>query len=131
VHQTGEAKEKSLIRRGWPGDVDGPMKPPLRFAILLVVALAFVPFLPLYVEQTMTELMFADGSGGAIEWGWKICNLKVFFSDYRYIRQQPHPELWIALNVALALAYAAAIAFLVALILGRKRLGNSHAAKDA
>ena len=89
------------------------MKSPLRFAIVLVVALAFVPFLPFYVEQTMTELMFADGSGGAIKWGWKICSLKTFLSDCRYFRHQPHPELWIALNVGLAFTYALAIALIV------------------
>jgi hypothetical protein len=106
------------------------MKSPFRFAIMLAVALAFVPFLPLYVEQTMTELMFADGSGGAIKWGWKLCTLKTFLLDYRYFRHQPHPELWIALNVGLALAYAMVIAFFVALILGRRRLGDSRATKQ-
>ena len=93
------------------------MKSPLRFAIMLVVALAFVPFLPLYVEQTMTELMFADGSGGAIKWGWKICSLKTFLSDYRYFRHQPHPELWIALNIGLVFTYALAIALIFHLVL--------------
>jgi hypothetical protein len=102
------------------------MKRPLPFAIIFGVALAFVPFLPFYVERTTTELMFADGSGGAIKWGWKICTLRTFFSDYRYFRQQPHPGLWITMNVALAFTYALAIALLVALILRRKRLGNAR-----
>jgi hypothetical protein len=100
------------------------MKSPLRFAIVLVVALAFVPFLPLYVEQTTTELMFADGSGGAIEWGWKLCTLRTFFSDYRYFRHHPHPGLWITMNVALGLLYALAIALVLTRILRRKRLAN-------
>ena len=93
-----------------------------RFAIVFAVALAFVPFLPLYVERTMTHVMFAHGGGGAIEWGWKICTLRTFWSDYRYFRHQPHPGLWITMNVALAFTYALAIALFVALILGRKRL---------
>lgn len=102
------------------------MKRPLRFAFIFGAALAFVPFLPFYVERTTTELMFADGSGGAIEWGWKICTLRTFFSDYRYFRHQPHPGLWITMNVALAFTYALAIAVLVALILCRKQPGNER-----
>jgi hypothetical protein len=84
-----------------------------RFAVVFAVALTFVALMPLYVEQTMTHVMFADGSGGTVEWGWKLCTLRTFFSDYRYFRHNPHPELWIALNVALALGYAS-IATLIA-----------------
>ena len=98
------------------------MKRRRRFAIVFAVALAFVPFLPLYVERTMTHVMFAHGGGGAIEWGWKICTLRIFLSDYRYFRHHPHPWLWITMNVALAFTYVLAIALFVALILGRKRL---------
>lgn len=87
------------------------MKPRLPFAVLLAISLALVSLLPLYVEQTMTRVMFADGTGGAVEWGWKLCTLRTFFSDYRYFRRHPHPELWIALNVALALGYASIAAF--------------------
>lgn len=103
------------------------MKPPLRFAIVFALALVFVPVLPLYVERTMTHVMFADGSGGAIEWGWKLCTLRSFCSDYRYFRHHPHPGLWIAKNVALAFAYALAIALFMDLVL-RKRL---RAKRDA
>jgi len=46
---------------------DGSMKRRRRFAIVFAVALAFVPFLPLYVERTMTHATFATtripGSG--------------------------------------------------------------------
>jgi hypothetical protein len=100
------------------------MKPWLRFAIVFVAALALVPFLPLYVERTMTHVMFADGSGGTIEWGWKLCTLRTFFSDYRYFRHHSHPGLWIAMNVALGLVYGWAIALVVTRILRRKRLVN-------
>jgi hypothetical protein len=101
------------------------MKLGLRFAIVLAAALALAPFLPLYVERTMTHVMFADGSGGAIEWGWKLCTLRTFFSDYRYFRHHPHPGLWITMNVALAFTYALAIALFVAFILGRMRRKQS------
>ena len=98
------------------------MKRRLRFAVVFAAALASMPFLPLYVERTMTHVMFADGSGGAIEWGWRLCTLRTFFSDYRYFRHHPHPGLWITLNVALAFAYAFVIALLIAFVLGRTRL---------
>jgi hypothetical protein len=39
-------------------------------AVIFAMALTIAALLPIYVERTMTELMFADGSGGAIEWGW-------------------------------------------------------------
>ena len=86
-------------------------RPP--FAVLFSISLAFAALLPLYVEQTMTRVMYVGGQGDAIEWGWKLCTLRTFFSDYRYFRHHPHPELWIALNVALALSYAS-VAALVA-----------------
>lgn len=89
------------------------MKRPLPFAVLFAISLALVALQPLYVEQTMTRVMFVGGRGEAIEWGWKLCSLRTFFSDYRYFRHHPHPEFWIALNVALALSYAS-IAALVA-----------------
>jgi hypothetical protein len=97
------------------------VKRPIPFAVLFVISLALVSVLPLYVEQTMTRVWFADGSGGAVEWGWKLCTLRTFFSDYRYFRHQPHPELWIALNITLAFIYALMIAFLVDRLLGGKR----------
>ena len=95
-----------------------------RFAVLFAVALTVVALLPLYVEQTMMHVMFADGSGGAIEWGWKVCTLRTFFSDYRYFRHNPHPALWIALNIGLAFIYA----FLIALLLNRFLGGKPKAA---
>jgi hypothetical protein len=92
----------------------------LAFAAVFVVALALVSFLPFYVEQTMTRVWFVDGRGDAIEWGWKFCTLRTFFSDYRYFRHHPHPELWIALNVGLALVYAALPAFAFSRFFRRK-----------
>lgn len=68
----------------------------------------------------MTHVMFADGSGGTIEWGWKRCTLRIFFSDYRYFRHNPHPELWIAMNIALACTYALVISFVLDRLLLRK-----------
>src|SRR5688572_28579171 len=82
------------------------MSRPLPFAVLFAISLVLVALLPLYVEQTMTRVMFVDGRGETIEWGWKLCPLRTFFSDYRFFRRYPHPELWIALNIALACCYA-------------------------
>jgi len=96
------------------------VKRPPPFTVVFAMSLALVSLLPVYVEQTMTHLMFADGSGGTVEWGWKVCTLRTFFADYIYFRHNPHPELWIALNIALALTSALAIAFLVNRLLRRK-----------
>jgi hypothetical protein len=89
------------------------MKRLLPFPVVFVLALTFVSLLPLYIERTMTHIMFADGSGGTVKWGWKVCTLRTFFSDYRYFRHNPHPELWIAMNILLALIYALIIGFLL------------------
>ena len=40
------------------------MKRRVPLAVIFAVALTVAALLPLYVERTMTELMFADGSGG-------------------------------------------------------------------
>ncbi|MEY2495734.1 MAG: hypothetical protein QOJ45_2226 [Verrucomicrobiota bacterium] len=95
------------------------MKRLLPFPVLFALALTFVSLLPLYIERTMTHIMFADGSGGTVEWGRKVCTLRTFFSDYRYFRHNPHPELWIAMNILLALSYALIIALLLSRLFNR------------
>ncbi|HYJ05930.1 MAG TPA: hypothetical protein VEX43_12410 [Chthoniobacterales bacterium] len=97
-------------------------RPP--FAVWFAISLAIAALLPLYVEQTMTRVMYVGGQGDAIEWSWKLCTLRTFFADYRYFRHHPHPELWIALNVALALIYAS-VASLVATRALRHKTGPS------
>lgn len=67
------------------------MKRLLRFTVLLVVALAFVPFLPLYLERTMRRSWRMDHAGDIIEWGWKICSLREFWADYHYIKPKQNP----------------------------------------
>jgi hypothetical protein len=95
------------------------MQRAFRFVIVFGVALAGVPFLPLYVERTMTHVMFAHGGGGAIEWGWRRCALSRFWSDYHYMRPEQNPALWLAVDVALAFAYALGIALIVDLVVRR------------
>jgi len=80
-------------------------------AVVFAVALTIVALLPLYVERTMVHVMFADGSGGAIEWGWKRCTLRSYWADYRYMRREQKPAMWLGVNLALALGYASAVAF--------------------
>ena len=101
------------------------MKRPLPFAAVFAIALVFVSFLPIYVERTMREVMFADGTGGAMEWGWRHCALKEFWSDYHYMAHEQNPDLWLTVNVALAFTYALVVALFVELILRRKRRGNA------
>ena len=101
------------------------MKRPLRVAILFATALSIAALLPLYIERTMTHVMFADGSGGAIEWGWKRCTLRSYWADYRYMRREQKPALWLGVNLALALGYATVTTFAVAWVLAPKRQPSS------
>lgn len=71
----------------------------------------------------MTEVMFADGSGGAIEWGWRRCTLSSFRADYQYMNPMQRPALWCAVNVALAVTYSLAIALVVDLAWRRRQPG--------
>jgi hypothetical protein len=87
---------------------------------VFAVGLAVVSFLPLYIERTMTHVMFAHGGGGAIEWGWKICTLRSFCLNYHYLRREQNPALWLTVNVALAITYALLAAFFVEIFLARK-----------
>lgn len=93
------------------------MKRSLRLALVFITALVVVPFLPLYIERTMVRSWRVDRMGDVIEWGWQICTLKSYWSDYRYIRQEQNPAFWLGVNLALALTYALAIAFIVDRIL--------------
>jgi hypothetical protein len=95
------------------------MKRRVPFAVIFAIALAIAAFLPLCVERTMTEVMFADGSGGAIVWSWKRCTLRSYAADYRYMRPAQKPALWLGVNIALAGAYALVIAIPVRLALQR------------
>jgi hypothetical protein len=97
------------------------MKRRVPFAALFAVALFTVALLPLYIERTMTHVMFADGSGGAIEWGWKRCSLREYWTNYRYMRREQKPALWLGVNVALAVGYALGIAVPANVALRRSR----------
>lgn len=94
------------------------MKRSIRLVSSLVLALSIAPFLPLYVERTMTHVMFAGGTG-TIEWGWKRCSLREFWSVHHYLRPEQEPALWLAVNVALGVTYALLIAFVLDRILSR------------
>lgn len=97
------------------------MKRLLRFALVLAVALALVPFLPLYIERTMLRSWRTDHVGDVIEWGWKICSLSEYWSDYQYITPEQSPAFWLGVNVALAFVYAALIALCFDQLLDRWR----------
>ena len=101
------------------------MKRQITFAAMFALALAVVSLLPIYVERTMTHVMFADGSGGAIEWGWRRCTLRSYWADYRYMRSEQRPAMWLDVNIALALSYASVMALSVRLALRRKTLPSS------
>jgi hypothetical protein len=86
------------------------MKRRVPLPVIFAIALAIAALLPLYIERTMTEVMFADGSGGRIDWAWKRCTLRDYFADYRYMRREQKPAMWFAVDVVLMFAYASVIA---------------------
>ena len=86
------------------------MKRLLRFVILLAVALGLVPFLPLYIERTMLRSWLMNPPGTLIEWGWRLCSLSEYWSNYPYITREQKPALWLTVNLALAFIYALVIA---------------------
>ena len=85
-----------------------PRRVPL--AVIFAIALVIASLLPVYIERTMTEVMFADGSGGRIDWAWKRCTLREYCADYRYMQREQKPALWFAVDAALMFAYASIIA---------------------
>ena len=92
----------------------------VQFAVVFAIALTIVSLLPLYVERTMTHVMFADGSGGKIEWGWRRSTLRSYCADYHHMGREQNPARWLALDVTLALAYASAIAIPICLTTRRQ-----------
>jgi hypothetical protein len=85
------------------------MKRPVPLAVVFAISLTIAALLPLYVERTMMHVMFADGSGGTIEWGWKRCTLRSYWADYPYMWREQKPAMWLGVNIALALGYASII----------------------
>jgi hypothetical protein len=88
---------------------------------MLVVALGVVPFLPLYIERTMRRSWLMNPPGTLIEWGWKICSLHEYWSNYPYIKREQKPALWLTVNIALAFAYALIIALGIDQFLMRRK----------
>lgn len=104
------------------------MKRLLRFVIMLAVALGVVPFLPLYIERTMLRSWLMNPPGTLIEWGWKVCSLRDYWSDYPYIIREQKPALWLTVNLALALMYALVIAAGVDQFLARRKRTDTEKA---
>lgn len=96
------------------------MKRRVRFILLLSLSLALVPFLPLYVERTMMRSWRMDKAGDMVEWGWRLCTLNAYWSNYDYYRPEQKPALWLAANLALAIIYGLIAAFSVDGLLARR-----------
>jgi hypothetical protein len=86
-----------------------------------VVALGVVPFLPLYIERTMLRSWLMNPPFTRIEWGWKVCSLYEYWSDYSYITREQRPALWFTVNIGLAFTYSLVIAVGVDQFLSRRK----------
>jgi hypothetical protein len=93
------------------------MKRLLRFVIVLAISLALVPFLPLYVERTMTRSWRVDHVGDVVDMGWQLTSLSRYWSDYQYLRPEQEPAFWFMVNLVLALVYALVVALGIDLLL--------------
>ena len=79
--------------------------------MVLAVALALLPFLPLYIERTMVRSMVVGQAGDVVEMDWKFSSLNGFRSHYSYFRPEQYPAFWLAVNLLLFCVYALVIAF--------------------
>ena len=87
------------------------MKRLIPLPAILAIALTIAVFLPLYVERTMTRVLYAHGGGGRVDWGWKRCSLREYRADYDHLDREQDPAFWLGVNVGLALFYAGVISF--------------------
>lgn len=60
-----------------------------------------------------------ERAGDVIEWGWKVCTLESYWSNYRYFRPEQNPAWWLGVNLVLAFIYALLIALIVDRVLMR------------
>jgi hypothetical protein len=60
-----------------------------------------------------------DHVGDVIEWGWKICTLKSYWSNYSHFSREQKPGWWLGVNLLLAFTYALVIALIVDRVLAR------------
>ncbi len=96
------------------------MRRALKFFPVFAAAPACVQYLPLYVERTLVRSWGPGTTGDAIEWGWRLRTLAGFWSDYAHMRPEQRPSLWLAVNFALALAYALLVAAALDRLLARR-----------
>ena len=87
------------------------MKRFIKFAVLFVIALIFVSFLPLFIEQTMTRSQTSGNSGDIIHWSWKIRTFYGFLSDSKFLRPEENFAFYLFVNTVLAFLYSFIIAF--------------------
>lgn len=102
------------------------MKRRIRFAVVFLAALPLVWFLPLYIERTMLRSWQVGRAGDVIEWGWRLCSLSGYWSNYNYYRPEQKPALWLGVNLALALIYGLAIAFSIDRVLSWWEQPSAH-----
>ena len=86
-----------------------------------------MPFLPLYVVETMTR-SFVSGSGGdVISYHLELRTFAGVIEGLRYARPEEPYELFLALNGLLALVYAALIGYAARALVRRLRSrGSAH-----
>lgn len=102
-----------------PDDVRG-IRRIRRIVSSALVGLLVALVLPLYLFHDMTRATLVGRGGDRITYEWRLGGFGEFLADMRYMSPEQSPGLLLAVNVALALVYAAALA--CAVDLARRRL---------
>lgn len=89
-----------------------------RVLVSLVAGALACPWLPLYVARSMTRAQTGEG-GDRIGYDWQFHTLPGFLDAMQYMRPEESPELYLAIDLALAVVYAGLLAWLVHLVLAR------------
>lgn len=97
------------------------MRRGVRLGLVFGVALAGLPFLPLYIERTMVRAQHTGLVDDVITMGYAVRTLYGFWDDFGYMRREQHAPLFLALNVGLLLVYAGLVAFGVDRFFFRRR----------
>jgi hypothetical protein len=97
----------------------------VRVLVSLAAGALLSPWLPLYVARTMTRA-HVEAGGDVITHGWRTGSLPAFLDAMPYMRPEQSPDLYFALNLALAVVYAASAAWLVHVVLARAFVGRGR-----
>ena len=82
----------------------------LQIGVAAVLGLVSSPFIPLYVEHSLTRAQVIGRAGDLISWNFRLVTLPGYIEDMQYASRDESPYLFLVLDLGLWLVYAAAVA---------------------